>query len=128
LKRATVLGMLCICKHPQSRWTRQSNFARMWRVRQEAKSDRALSSSMIANGSALAVRRANRPVVRGEFGDEMLADTLRQALAEQGAIVPRVEVQRVASIPKTAAGKAPLIKSNLSRSLPLSDALERDTR
>jgi hypothetical protein len=55
---------------------------------------------------------------------EMLADTLRQALAEQGAIVSRVEVQRVASIPKTAAGKAPLIKSNLSCSLPLSDTLD----
>ncbi len=53
--------------------------------------------------------------VRGEFGDEMLADTLRQALSEQGVVVPRVEVQRVASIPKTAAGKAPLIKSNLSQ-------------
>ena len=53
--------------------------------------------------------------VRGEFEDEMLADTLRQALREQGAIIPRVEVQRVASIPKTAAGKAPLIKSNLSQ-------------
>jgi phenylacetate-CoA ligase len=52
---------------------------------------------------------------RGEFGDEMLADTLRQALAEQGAIIPRVEVQRVPTIPKTSAGKAPLIKSNLSQ-------------
>ena len=50
--------------------------------------------------------------VRGEFGDEMLTVPLRQALAEQGAIVPHVEVQRVDSIPKTAAGKAPLIKSN----------------
>ena len=59
--------------------------------------------------------------VRGEFGDEILADTLRQVLFEQGAIVPHVEVQRVESIPKTAAGKAPLIKSNLTRSLPLSD-------
>jgi putative adenylate-forming enzyme len=53
--------------------------------------------------------------VRGAFEDEMLADTLRQTLAEQGAIVPRVEVQRVENIPKTAAGKAPLIKSNLSQ-------------
>ncbi len=53
--------------------------------------------------------------VRGEFEDEMLSATLRQALAEQGAIVPRVEVQRVESIPKTAAGKAPLIKSNLTQ-------------
>jgi len=47
--------------------------------------------------------------------DEMLADTLRQALAEQGAMVSLVEVQRVIAIPKTAAGKAPLIKSNLSQ-------------
>jgi phenylacetate-CoA ligase len=62
--------------------------------------------------------------VRGEFGDEMFAETLRQALAEQGAINPRVDVQRVESIPKTAAGKAPLIKSNLTRSLPLLDALD----
>jgi putative adenylate-forming enzyme len=62
--------------------------------------------------------------VRGTFGDEVLTDTLRQALSEQGAIVPRIEVQRVESIPKTAAGKAPLIKSNLSHSLPLSDALD----
>ncbi len=62
--------------------------------------------------------------VRGEFGDGMLEDTLRQALLEQGASIPRVEVQRVESIPKTAAGKAPLIKSNLSHSLPLSDALD----
>ena len=53
--------------------------------------------------------------VRGEFGDEMLADTLRQALAEQRVNAPHVEVQRVESIPKTAAGKAPLIKSNLSQ-------------
>ncbi len=59
--------------------------------------------------------------IRGEFGDEMLVDTLRQALAEQGVIVPHVEVQRVPTIPKTAAGKAPLIKSNLTRSLPLLD-------
>jgi phenylacetate-CoA ligase len=59
--------------------------------------------------------------VRGEFEDDMLTATLRQTLAEQGANVPRVEVQRVASIPKTAAGKAPLITSNASRSLPVSD-------
>jgi phenylacetate-CoA ligase len=53
--------------------------------------------------------------VRGEFEDEVLADTLRQALLEQGAIGPHVEVQRVESIPKTAAGKVPLIKSNLTQ-------------
>jgi phenylacetate-coenzyme A ligase PaaK-like adenylate-forming protein len=53
--------------------------------------------------------------VRGAFEDEALADSLRQALTEQGVLVPGVEVQRVTSIPKTAAGKAPLIKSNLSQ-------------
>src|SRR6266704_4384369 len=62
--------------------------------------------------------------VRGAFEDEMLADTLWQALREQGAIVPRVEVQRVESIPKTAAGKAPLIKSNLSQSSQMSGATD----
>jgi phenylacetate-coenzyme A ligase PaaK-like adenylate-forming protein len=62
--------------------------------------------------------------VRGEFEDEMLSDTLWQAFSEQRAIVPRIEVQRVGSIPKTTAGKAPLIKSNLSRTLALSDALD----
>ncbi len=64
--------------------------------------------------------------VRGEFRDEVLAETLRQALSEQGAIVPRIELQRVESIPKRAAGKAPLIKSNLPRTLPLSDALDSE--
>ena len=62
--------------------------------------------------------------VRGEFRDEILADTLRQVLSEQGAINPSVEMQRVESIPKTAGGKAPLIKSNLTRSLSLSGALD----
>jgi phenylacetate-CoA ligase len=62
--------------------------------------------------------------VRGALEDEALADSLRQALTEQGALVPGVEVQRVTSIPKTAAGKAPLIKSNLSYSSPPSDALD----
>jgi phenylacetate-coenzyme A ligase PaaK-like adenylate-forming protein len=62
--------------------------------------------------------------VRGEFEDEMLVETLRQALSEQGAIVPLVEVQRVSAIPKTAAGKTPLIKSNLSRSSSLSIAAD----
>jgi phenylacetate-CoA ligase len=64
--------------------------------------------------------------VRSEFRDEVLVETLRQALSEQGAIVPRIELQRVESIPKTAAGKAPLIKSNLPRTLPLSEALDSE--
>lgn len=49
--------------------------------------------------------------VRKDFVDEMLADALRRALVAQGAVVPLVRVQRVAAIPQTAAGKAPLIKS-----------------
>jgi len=67
-----------------------------WQVLQEATGLRVLLSG-----------------VHGTLDDELLVDTVRQALAEQGAIVPHVEVQRVDSIPKTAAGKAPLIKSNL---------------
>jgi phenylacetate-CoA ligase len=51
--------------------------------------------------------------VRDSIADEQLAFTVQQALAEQGTVVPRVEVQRVASIPKTSAGKAPLITSHL---------------
>lgn len=51
--------------------------------------------------------------VRSAFQDEILADALLQALMEQGTNVLHVEVQRVAAIPKTAAGKAPLIKSNV---------------
>jgi hypothetical protein len=41
LKTETVLGMLCIWKQTQSRWNHQSNFAPIWRVRQEGKEDRA---------------------------------------------------------------------------------------
>jgi len=65
--------------------------------------------------------------LRGAFEDEALADSLRRALAEQGAIVARVEVQRVDSIPKTAAGKAPLIKSTL-RQAGIQSSGTRDSR
>jgi phenylacetate-coenzyme A ligase PaaK-like adenylate-forming protein len=46
--------------------------------------------------------------------DETLVDKLTQALAEHGARVPRIQVQHLTAIPKTAAGKAPLIKANRS--------------
>ena len=36
------------------------------------------------------------------------------SLADHGARVPRIQMQHVAAIPKTAAGKAPLVKSNRS--------------
>ncbi len=51
--------------------------------------------------------------VHGSFGDEGLVGTVQRALLEQGVIVPPITVQHVPSIPKTAAGKAPLIKTNL---------------
>ncbi|MBI3287035.1 MAG: phenylacetate--CoA ligase family protein [Chloroflexi bacterium] len=49
--------------------------------------------------------------VRDGFVEETLADAFRQGLAAQGAIVPAIKVQRVVSIPRGAAGKAPLIRS-----------------
>ena len=52
--------------------------------------------------------------VRGRFEDETLADELRRELAAQGAVVPPVWVRRVAAIPRSAAGKAPLIRSDVS--------------
>lgn len=48
--------------------------------------------------------------------DTELAGALTQALATQGIDVPPITVQHVATIPKTAAGKAPLIRSNLKDS------------
>ncbi|GHP01162.1 hypothetical protein KSF_112090 [Reticulibacter mediterranei] len=50
--------------------------------------------------------------VRSTVDADGLADAVRQALQEQGAIAPRVEVQYVASIPKTSAGKAPLVRAH----------------
>jgi phenylacetate-coenzyme A ligase PaaK-like adenylate-forming protein len=50
-----------------------------------------------------------------DFPDERLAEELRQALASQGAIVPPIRVMHVPAIPRSATGKAPLIKSNLPR-------------
>jgi hypothetical protein len=52
--------------------------------------------------------------VRENFPDAALIESLRQELAAQGAIVPSVEVRRVPAIPRTAVGKAPLIKASSS--------------
>ena len=43
--------------------------------------------------------------------DEALIDQLTRSLAKEGAVVPYIRVQRVAEIPKTASGKAPLVKA-----------------
>ena len=55
--------------------------------------------------------------IRGSFADEKLVAQLEQTLAQQGVVVPGVTVKYVDAIPKGASGKAPLIKSNLSRVL-----------
>jgi phenylacetate-coenzyme A ligase PaaK-like adenylate-forming protein len=50
-----------------------------------------------------------------EVNEETLREALRQALTEQGALVPPIHIQRVATIPRNAAGKAPLIVSHVAR-------------
>ena len=63
----TVPGMLYVCKTlQQSQWTRRSNFARIGRVAQEAKSDRAIFPFMIANDNGIVVRPVSRHLVRDE--------------------------------------------------------------
>ncbi|MEO8612433.1 MAG: phenylacetate--CoA ligase family protein [Chloroflexota bacterium] len=52
--------------------------------------------------------------LRESFEDDTLVSQFRQALTQQGVILPPITVQRVAAIPKGAGGKAPLIKSNLT--------------
>jgi putative adenylate-forming enzyme len=51
--------------------------------------------------------------IRGVIDDKRLESLVQQALVSQGAVLPRVEVQRILSIPQTIAGKTPLVKSNL---------------
>src|SRR2546421_10684135 len=50
-----------VCKTKQSRWTRRNNFARIRRVPQEAKWERATFGFMATVHNALAVRRVSRP-------------------------------------------------------------------
>ena len=45
------------------------------------------------------------------LADEALVDQLAASLAQEGARAPYITVQRVTTIPKSAAGKAPLIKA-----------------
>jgi phenylacetate-CoA ligase len=52
--------------------------------------------------------------VRGSLDDAIVADTVRQALAKQGVIIPQVKIQRVARIPQSAGGKILLIKPKVS--------------
>jgi phenylacetate-coenzyme A ligase PaaK-like adenylate-forming protein len=65
-----------------------------WQVVQEADGLRVLLSG--------AVNGAN---------DSILMDTLSHALAAQNVVAPHISVQHVATIPKNATGKTPLIKA-----------------
>lgn len=53
--------------------------------------------------------------LREAAGATSLVNKLGQALSKQGVMLPQINVQQVSAIPKTASGKAPLIKSNLPR-------------
>src|SRR5438874_12994954 len=61
LKKSRVSGKMCLCKTVhQSQWTRRKYFARIRCVLQEAKAERAISSSMIGKGNAIAAKRAKQ--------------------------------------------------------------------
>jgi putative adenylate-forming enzyme len=49
--------------------------------------------------------------MRDGLTDEALVDQISKSLAQEGAQAPYIQVQHVSEIPKTAAGKAPLIKA-----------------
>jgi phenylacetate-CoA ligase len=55
---------------------------------------------------------------REGVSDAEVTAALCRALAENGAAVPRLDVKRVPAIPKTAAGKAPLIRARSSHPAP----------
>lgn len=44
---------------------------------------------------------------------EKIEQSIRQELSKQGALIPEIKIQEVESIPQSASGKTPLIKSNL---------------
>ena len=70
-----------------------------WQVVQEADS----SLTVLLSGARNGIR------------DEAVSDAIRKELSSEGAIIPLIKVQHVAEIPKSASGKAPLIKSNIHR-------------
>ena len=51
--------------------------------------------------------------IHGTVDEEQLRGIVQKTLKSQGAVTPSVEVRRVPSIPQTAVGKTPLVKSNL---------------
>jgi hypothetical protein len=51
--------------------------------------------------------------VQAPLDEAQLADRVTKALTKQGVAATRIHIQRVDSIPQTAAGKTPLVKSSL---------------
>lgn len=51
--------------------------------------------------------------VQNGLNDHLFVDALDRSLAKQGAVAPPITVQRVQAIPKTTAGKAPLIRASI---------------
>lgn len=56
--------------------------------------------------------------VRDGFVEESFNAALRKILVAQGVLPQTIQIQQVAAIPRTAAGKAPLIKSNTHQPAP----------
>lgn len=54
--------------------------------------------------------------VRGALNEGQIENSVKSALAAREAVIPPIWVQQVDAIPHTIAGKAPLVKSNLSPS------------
>jgi hypothetical protein len=46
---------------------------------------------------------------------DVLRQAIEQALRSRGAVVPAIRIERVPAIPRSASGKAPLIKRHLPR-------------
>jgi phenylacetate-coenzyme A ligase PaaK-like adenylate-forming protein len=53
--------------------------------------------------------------IRNGVSDAMVSDAIQKELTSEGALVPLIKVERVTEIPKNASGKAPLVKSAVSR-------------
>jgi hypothetical protein len=49
--------------------------------------------------------------MRDGLTDTALSDQLTQSLAQEHVQVPNIKIEHVAAIPKTAAGKTPLVKA-----------------
>jgi hypothetical protein len=56
--------------------------------------------------------------VRDGFSEAPFTEVLQQVLVTQGVQPQTIQVKQVAAIPRTTAGKAPLIKSNVHQSVP----------